>query len=130
MAFPFPPQLRARLAAIRAEQAQHIAHLLPPDAVYVFGSLWVSYYLTSDGRVLIADDDQPATETADPLQSHATLIRAAECFQLPEFRTFLPLRPPTGIVCPACQGTAYLPIANARIFCHECAARGWVDGPA
>jgi len=124
----FSPTLLQALGEVLADQR---ARLTDPvihthDAVFVFGSMDAEYYLVLDGRVLWLDDETPLTETLDPYLIHATLLKAAERFDLPELRAFVPQKPANGVACQLCQGTGRI---RQTVFCPKCAATGWVEAP-
>jgi hypothetical protein len=128
MPFDFPPMLRQQLVTMMERPSGYRVLLAPYPALSVLSDFSTTTYLTADGRVLMDDDDQPLHETHDPYLVHATLIKAAERFHLPLLRTFVPVCPPEGVVCPTCQGTHRMIIAGQplNIFCFPCQARGWI----
>lgn len=104
-------------------------------AVMISLGLGPAIYLAFDGRII--DDrrywDNGPVAEADPRGSYASLVMAAERFDMPELLDLLPKASSGSVSCTRCAGTRWFRIGleahtklPGRIICPDCSGLGWV----
>jgi len=93
------------------------------EMLLITGGPGGSAFLDANGDVWQRSVDQDEfTRLDDGPFKIALIALAAE--QRPEFKAWLPVRPPAATVCSTCDGSGHLP-SNLRLQCHECFGLGW-----
>jgi hypothetical protein len=136
--FSVTPELFASLLSRQVARGYEDDVTKRTGAVWLHTDMGPSWYLTSDGRVLMDDViDGTSLHEVEGRNAYAGLVLGAKTIQSPELLGLLPSMPSDAQTCPRCQGTRRwnLPVPDVdgrthRILCPDCSGLGWVEMPA
>ncbi len=126
MRFSLDENVVRKLREAQARLGWHDEVTRRERAFLVSSGLGPVLYLTEDGRVLsdASDWDGPPLGQGGDDEAVATIVLAAERFDIPELLEVLPRAPALASPCDLCGGARWLQLPP-RVVCYRCAGRGW-----
>ncbi len=140
MRLEVPNALLDRLRALH--QAQHaemspdwftrVENTFPDGAVFLWGSLGYTNYLTLGGQIVFTSPDDCPPRAVDSLSRMVAniIVRGARELVLPELVELLPGPPPGQSACPGCDGRRWDDTVHPGYpegsVCFYCSGLGWL----